>query len=564
MNTKGRARRVGRHAVLAALALVAGFVGVLAAGRIHAAPTPVPAYLAAFPNFAPAVTPQMPGDVDIALKTQLEKAQQFPRVQREFDLYAWQMFLALNWPTNSQGQPAPSLEDAAFGAPHWTLWHNSASIFQVDGAPPEACASPKAGLQLALARAPIKAVSAGLKAFSAQATASADPRKTRFLGVISAVGELNVAKFTPGNTGQAFSGPMIDQNGEFVYYEIMLDPNEVAYLCGTKLYNINGQVAFSGAGGKVAMPWGTPNQDWSGAFELKFAWKVLTKGKDDVSRFYTTPAVIMDQGPDGQQLERHVTVGLVGMHIGHKTETSPQWIWATFEQVDNLSTDQVAHPGLHPNFHDPNCEICTVDQQPVAVNGVYPKIPTQAWRAVPIPADKAAVNAQAQAALGKAGSVWQYYQLIDTQWPTNPSAAAAPYTAGLPTAISNKPGGDPTPVYLTNITMETYFQAGGEEACNQQEAVPSSVNCVGPPSAPSTTAQPLIWTSPQNNGTAAGLPGTHTTVFGSESCMGCHSSAGIYTAYDPRTGKGTTSPHLTADFSWLMSQKAKYYSGGGR
>ena len=554
--------RLGRAALFSMIAVAAGVGGVFAAERLHAAPQPVPAYLQAFPNFSPAVTPQMPGDVDIALKDQLEQMKEFPKVQREFDLYSWQMFLSLNWPTNNQGQAASSLEDTAFGAPHWTLWHPSASIFQVDGAPPAACSAPPAARALALTRNLSRAVSVGLKPFSVQATAKADPRKTRFLGVISAVGELNVSKFSNDNIGQAFTGPMIDQNGEFVYYEIMLDPHEVNYLCGTKLYNINGQIAFSKAGGKVSMPWGTPEQDWSGAFELKFAWKVLTKGKDDFSRFYTTPAVIIDQGPDGGQVERNVTVGLVGMHIGHKTQTSPQWIWSTFEQVDNLSTDQVAHPNLHPSFFDPGCELCTVNQQPPQiVNGIYKKIPTQAWRAIPIPADKAALNAEVQAALGKAGSIWQYYQLIDSQWPTEPSATAAPYTAGLPSAIANKPGGNPTPVYLTNITMETYFQAGGEEACNQEEAVPTSVNCVGPPSAPSATAQPVIWTSPQNNGTAPGLPGTHTTVFGSESCMGCHSSAGIYTAYDPKTKKGTTSPHLTADFSWLMSQKANYYSG---
>ena len=33
----------------------------------------------------------MPGDVDIALKTWLEKAKEFVRVQRKFDLCAWQM-----------------------------------------------------------------------------------------------------------------------------------------------------------------------------------------------------------------------------------------------------------------------------------------------------------------------------------------------------------------------------------------------------------------------------------------------------------------------------------------
>jgi hypothetical protein len=41
--------------------------------------------------------------------------------------------------------------------------------------------------------------------------------------------------------------------------------------------------------------------------------------------------------------------------------------------------------------------------------------------------------------------------------------------------------------------------------------------------------------------------------------MGCHSSAGIYTSYtDPK--HNTQSGPLTADFSWLMAQKAQLAS----
>jgi hypothetical protein len=137
----------------------------------------------------------MPGDVDIALKTQLENAKKFSEVQREFDLYSWQMFLALNWPTNSQGQAAPKLTDTRFGQPHWTLWHNSSSIFQTDGARPAACGlSPKARTLVLFRGDLAKPVSKGLAPFSAQATANADPRATRFLGVLSAVGELNAGQ----------------------------------------------------------------------------------------------------------------------------------------------------------------------------------------------------------------------------------------------------------------------------------------------------------------------------------------------------------------------------------
>jgi hypothetical protein len=524
-----------------------------------------PPYLANFPNFAPAVTPQMPGDVDIALKTELEKAKEFAKVQREFDLYSWQMFFAVNWPTNDQGRPAPRLEDTSFGAPHWTLWHNSSTIFQANGAPPDACGLPAEKRALVLTRNLTQPVSRGLEPFRLEANAAVNPRTTRFLGVISAVGELNVANLGSG-IGQAFTGPLIDQNGNFVFYEIMIDPNEVNYLCEKKLYNINGQIDFSKSGGKVDMPTGHPAQQWSGSFELKLAWKILEPGKDDPSRFFAEDAYVMDQGPDGKPVQKKVKVGLVGMHIGHKSETSPQWIWATFEQVDNLDVDPVDHPKLHASFNDVNCPICTTNIQPQkGANGVYPRIPVQLSRTIPIPPDKVHLNAEVTTALSRSRSVWQYYQLIDTQWPTDPTAAPSAWDSGLAQAVTNKPGGQPTPVFLTNITMESYFQSGNQPACNQQEAVPASANCPAPyASVPPGTASaaytpdPVYWTSPLNNGSGPVKPGISTQILATESCMGCHSSAGVWLTYDPQTKKGTQSGQLTADFSWLLSQKASW------
>src|ERR1700738_3525583 len=195
-----------------------------------------PPYLASFPDFAPALTSEIPGDVDIALKQRLEQGRDFPKVQREFDLNAWQMFLALNWPTNNQGQPAPKIEDTSFGPPHWTLWHNSSEIFRDNGATPAACAQSPQQRQLVLSRDLALPVSAGLPAFRVDGDKTVAARATRYLGVISAVGELNAANLG-GDILQAFTGPLIDQNGNFVFYEIMIDPSEVSYLCENKLYN---------------------------------------------------------------------------------------------------------------------------------------------------------------------------------------------------------------------------------------------------------------------------------------------------------------------------------------
>lgn len=549
-------RYAGRRTGIVALSLLTGtgLFGLMLSAQAAPPGAVRPAYLQNFPAFSPKLSPQLPGDVDLDLKKQLENASKFADVQREFDLYSWQMFLALNWPTNRAGQPGPSLTATKWGTPNWTLWHNSSTIFQHDGAKPEACGATD-GRMMAASRDLARPVSPGLPSFSKEVVQGKDFRTSRFLGVISAVGDVNATNLS--DIEQAFSGPLIDQNGEFVFYEIMIDPNETRYLCNNSLYNINGQVAFSKADKKVVMPSGRSNANFSGSFELKLAWRILKPGGDDFSRFHTSQAVVVDQGTDGKPVERSVTVGLVGMHIGHKSESSPQWIWSTFEQIDNLDTDPVGQPKLKPSFTDPSCPLCAVNQLPVAdAKGIFPRVPTQAWRAIPIPGDKVRLNAQAQAILRQMGSVWQYYQLIDTQWPTDPKAVPTPWDGGLPLSVSNKAGGHPTPVSLTNITMETYFQKGNQDACISQEK-PKTFTCPKPKVDPTQPA----WNSKLNAAKTPTKPGNYNVTFTTESCTGCHSSAGLYKQYDPTTQKGMKSGQLTGDFSWLLAQKAQWSKG---
>jgi hypothetical protein len=205
----------------------------------------------------------------------------------------------------------------------------------------------------------------------------------------------------------------------------------------------------------------------------------------------------------------------------------------------------MAHPPIKPSFYDPNCQICVPKLDPKSTKDI--KTPIQAVRAIPIPGEKQELNAEAQAVLASLSSVWQYYRLIDTQWPTAPTAKPTPWSEGLPNAINNKPGGNPTPIFLTNITMETYFQTGAQPACGQEE-LPSDIHC------------------PPGNATASSFPkrsGDTTQVFASESCMGCHSSAGFYKSFDLNTKFGVTWGQLSADFTWLPDQKACMVAGPG-
>jgi len=527
--------RFGLVVVVSATALAAfGAVPRAAAAQ------PAPPYLGNFPDFEAQLTPQqLPGDVDVALKSRLEGEKKFPQVQRLFDLWSWQAFVSLNWPTDGSGKRIVDAAAPSTQPPAWTLWTESTRVFLPHGAPPPVCkpgaelaAAPPANLELMLAR--------GLQA---KIPAELDRRRVRLLAVTSAVNS-NSALAPLSEISQAFSGPIIDQNGNYVYYEILVDKNELGYICQNKLYSVAGQEDFAKTHQAVDLPSGVDTQDASGAFEIKLAWKILA-ASDEADRYLTEEAQFPSAtGGGAYAFSAPVKVGLVGMHIAHKSASSKQWIWATFEQVDNLEVDSVAHPNLKPSFYDPNCAICVPNQEP-ASTGVnsWAKTPkTQIVRSIPIPADKQALNREAQAALATAKSPLQYYQLIDTQWPTDPSATPTPWNAGLPGAVDNKSGGRPTPVFLTNVTMETYFQGPTVAAC-QAEELPDGVKCPVVPWASATT--------PNNKDTTVDM----TQIFATESCTGCHSSASFHGAKPIVSGVNTL--QLTGDFSWLFSQKAE-------
>lgn len=165
----------------------------------------LPAYLKNFPNFNKALTSPFPGDVDTALQQRLAKEKKFAEIQRLFDLDAWQMFVAVNWPTNNEGHAAPKITDTAFGPPHWTLWQASSQVYRVDGQRPIACgiASPAAALAAAAQRpAPLLR---GLALM--QRPAGVDPRAVLLLGNLSAVGNISILNLKSGEINQAFTGP---------------------------------------------------------------------------------------------------------------------------------------------------------------------------------------------------------------------------------------------------------------------------------------------------------------------------------------------------------------------
>lgn len=487
-------------------------------------------------NFPTELTPTTPYDVDTVLENKLLGENKFAETQRIFEILSWQLFISLNWPVNSKGEPMPDINDK--GGRIWESWKESYEIFKEDGSRPLIWGS-KTDLPPELANKVKGKGNDELLFRTSKFPAFGEDKWKRN----SKHRPINI---TDDEVDQAFTAPIWDQNGNIIRYEIRINKPGVDYIVSNELYNLDGQIVFSNQGKKVAFPSSTMQQ--AGVVELKFAWKIMVPDKDFEERYFTKPALILDEN---RQLKK-VTVGLVGMHIGTKTQSSPQWIWATFEHVDNLETNvltKIHGQYLRPTFYNPDCSTCPINLLP---DSASKPLKSQIQRVLPIPMATQALNSQVQDLLKKKNSYWQYYQLIGTQWPTDPSAAPYPLNAAtyqLPDAVSNKSGGKPVPVFLTNMIMETYFQGGTVVGATKATSMYNKYIANEP-------AFFQIEGGPANVDTV----NTRKMIFGTEGCVNCHSSASI--AVRDTVVKGTRTPVFgpprTGDFEWLLQRKAHF------
>lgn len=268
------------------------------------------------------------------------------------------------------------------------------------------------------------------------------------------------------------------QNGQLTRYEILVNEDEFEFVIDNKLYDGTTQTDTSFEDGKdINMPEGI-NGGPVGPMELKAAWKILSDN-DDPSKYFSTVATIQDtkvnpengypqpnggvymtcKGSANGICQR--PVGLVGFHIAHKVKDNPQWVWSTFEQKNNVPIQGEADPHVTYSYFKHDCGDsveCTENTNPREL-GLTVNTPNQVARYLAseeyggdkiLPQD---VNSQWQELL--AGTVWENYELISTQWPTDPQNKTECNVSGIP---SYQLPGCPTPPILANTTMETYIQ----------------------------------------------------------------------------------------------------------
>jgi len=356
-----------------------------------------------------------------------------------FAEFAWREFIALNWPSKMngdvpvRGEPDRALQlgDATDRPRVWETWKTDWELFGFGGATPPQPSPWTDWTTPGIEPCPGMTLPPGRKVLTSQGTTSSKLR----------------------GLNQAIAGPLLDQHRNYARYEIRLNQNEYETIV-SKEWFLADKLPKSPA--VIVLDSSAPGK--YGAMELKAAWRELAEG-DDASRFYVAPAWKLDPGT-ARCVETRVA--LVGFHIAHKTTPFTQWVWSTFEHVDNVPPNPGAlDPKVKYSFNNgtttppsPN----GFDRVPAALKQGMPlpprddpaRNPIQVTRFLATPGEVGEANQKFRDAAPVKGTVWANYILVNDQWPTDPGSTTGAYPAGA---------GRPFPENrVSNTTMETYYQ----------------------------------------------------------------------------------------------------------
>jgi len=323
-----------------------------------------------------------------------------------FDDYSWRAFVALVWPAKNgqRGVPDPKKSVGARSTRVFETYKSLYETFHLDGSAPTAWNK-------------------------------FDPPKQNPCNVQEGFDDITLASFTKfADVGQAgfgtLIGPLVAQNKTYVRFMTGFDKTEFTQIADNRWYL------------RASLPKTLTFR--TGSIDVKSSW-IEMAGVAHPERYYTRTAWVKD--PYSGKCARKA-VGLVGLHIVQKTPSRPQWIWSTFEQVDNLTSTFNDGSGTAMPASNPY----SVKPLPAA-----PPKPYNVSRVRPIHSSTQSTNAAYQKLLD--GTPWQFYQLVMTQWPL---AVSSPKVIATP---QNTFPGNNASTAFANATMETFDQASVFTGC---------------------------------------------------------------------------------------------------
>jgi hypothetical protein len=344
-----------------------------------------------------------------------------------FDDFSWKAFIAMVWPAlqGQRGVPDPKQTVGGPGPRVFETYKALYEMFHSDGSAP-----------------------ASWNDF--------DPASYNPCDVAVGWGDLTLGSFSKfSDMGQAgfgsLVGPLVAQNTTYVRFLTTYNMVEYKQIVSGEWY----------VRAKLPTPPASITFD-NGAIDTKSAWMDMS-GASHPERYYTRTAWVLDP-VTGECSQKKV--GLVGLHMVVKTPSRPQWIWSTFEQVDNVPPLQPDTTGAFgsgtSNFNDGT-------GAPMPQKNPYPlqrvlEAPTAApfnvERLKPIHPSTKTTNAAYRAALH--GTVWENYQLVATQWPIVPNSPSTPGTP--PNTFPGTPAPNDSTAF-SNVTLETFDQKSVFTSC---------------------------------------------------------------------------------------------------
>ena len=409
---------------------------------------------------APTISPTIPADV-------LLTNQQYA------NCFAWQQFVGLNWVASTTTCAAdPNVPASKFGEPNdtspvvWETYKEASEVFLPNAAPPSAWCSQQ----------PLPARFAKMNVKNLKKTSAHGYKVLTAISKDADNPTLKLSDYQEAFTGGAW---LTAQNTYITLFEIRMNQDEFNYINANRLYDATVQQTFVQNPG-INLPDGSAQFSQYGnigSIELKAAWIQL----DDSSLwpyFKTSQAIVVY--PWAPNSPKVVTVGLVGLHIIHKTVNGQQFFWATFEHVNNApSTTDITNKTLKSwyTYYNANCDpskdyykcAWNAGSSPTTCLPYFPQqppdpyqAPMQVVRTTPISTlstnNIASLNQYMwnQIKLANPDSVFLNYQLVNVLWPNNnttiPAGAMTPLTSGDAQPPS-------TQQIVANTTMETYFQS---------------------------------------------------------------------------------------------------------
>jgi hypothetical protein len=511
-----------------------------------------PRTLALKSSLAAALSPTLPPDIPGGAPT---------ATLADGAAFAWQEFFALNWPAVAQtaqvgtrgvADGARPFGDPTYAGPLvWETYRSKVEIFPGNGAPPgyAQTAASAYGFDAAPAYNYLRSV----PPCSGQL---AEPPPFVNLDEVTQIGlDTMYAGIVPAAPTGTNSDP------QRIRFLAKANRDQYAYIAANGYWNHGGNYyaavnTFTNAIKTNQVP--PPNAPVppiffpAGTVEVKAGWRMLAPS-EDATRFHTTTVRYYENAGTGgtspTPCYRDAVWGLVALHIIHKTPTAPTFIFATFEQADNIrgadgtpvedANGNITHPppaGTQPTSpyptytdgydaatHQPNPSV-TIGSQPFCDNhgsqifykNLAPGLPRGTspadaicinTRYFAIPPDVITANANAHQTLAAAGAggPWQYYKLVNVQW--------RPFNPGDINSDPNSPNNAAT-FSLANIVVETD---------STLQAFQGALIANGPDTGAKTSFNNAGGTFNNIHVPA----GTQYNAFNMGGCMGCHGNAQV-------------------------------------